>query len=88
MALFFDLDPVLKGTDIPLVDLKPVYIPMPLFHKVVTSIEFFYNQYGLLHDIFNESGVSHFISSVTLLSLHITDSHRYWEPYWRCSKVA
>ena len=65
VAPFFDLDPALKGTDIPTFDLTPVYIPMPLFQRVLTSIEFFHNQYGLLHDVFNESGVSHFISSVS-----------------------
>ena len=84
---YFYLDPILKGTDIPMFDLTPVYIPVPLFQKVPASIEFFHNQYGPLHDVFNESRVSHFISSVTPLSLHIAEPHRYWRRYWGCSKV-
>ena len=81
VAQFFGLDPVLKGTDIPTFELTPVYIPMPLFNEVLDSIKLFHNQYGSLSTVFNEAGVSYFISSVTSLAQHISKSCRSLEHY-------
>ena len=81
MAQFFGLDPVLKGTDITTFDLTPVYIPMSLFNDVLDSVKLFHNQYGSLWTVFNEAGVSYFISSVISLPQHIYNSRRSLEHY-------
>lgn len=82
VARFFGLDPALKGTDIADLDLAPVYIPMSLFNDVLESLKYFHNQYGSVRKVFNETGLSYFISSVTSFTQHIAQSLRYWERCW------
>lgn len=72
VAQFFGLDPILKGTDITRFELNPVYIPMDLFDDVLSSITYFYNQYGSVRTVSNEAGLSYFVSSVTCFCQHIT----------------
>ena len=83
---YFGLDPSAQGDDIALFQLDHVYIPMDLFEKVMTAMRFYQAQFGLLSDIFNETGVCHFFTMVCPphVSLIHVDSRRIIDCFqWR-----
>jgi len=64
VAPYFGLEPGRKGFDMETFHLRPVYIPMELFDTILYAVGLYQSQYGLLKDIFNETGVQHFFSNV------------------------
>lgn len=64
VAPYFGLDPSGNGADIVSFDLQPFYLPNAMFDNILYSINLHHYQYGTLREVFNESGVLHYIRNV------------------------
>jgi hypothetical protein len=69
VARFFGLEWIRQGHDIKTFELKPVYVPNELFEHVITSLQSFQSQYGLVEEFCNEAVVGHFVAAVPLTSM-------------------
>ena len=82
MADFFGLDWMRGGSDIERFHLKPIYIPVELFDQVVSALQDFQKQYGLMEEFGNESAVGHFVSAVLFLSKDYSHLCRFYLLSW------
>ena len=69
VAGFFGLDWMRQGHDIKMFELKPVYVPNELFDHVITSLQSFQSQYGLVEEFSNEAVIGHFVAAVPFASM-------------------